>query len=438
MNFWNYFFDAVIVLFFVFLNGFFVAAEFAIVKVRLTQLEPLAKRGNWRARIATSLVTHLNTYLSATQLGITMASLALGWVGEPLVARHLMPLFQAVGISSAGTIQAISFALAFTIITFLHIILGELAPKSLAIFEPQKVTLFVSYPLHLFYVVFRPIIWALNEGANSILRIFGFQTPSESNFEHSEEELRIILAQDQKSSQISRAILLNALDFHQKQARHAMVPRNKIVAIPITMPASEAIAFIRAQKYSRIPVFDGSIDNIIGIIYIKDIFKTDRHHQPGFTLQSILREPVFLPEIASLEQVLKTILQKKIHMVILVDEYGGTAGLITLENVIEELVGSIQDEYDRETPEMVKINENEYLVQGTCTTNDVERLFDVELSPQDIRSIGGYLTEQLGHFPHEGETYSMNGLKFKVESILENTVKTVRITRLPSTPQDVQ
>lgn len=436
MDLWYYISDAVIVLFFVFLNGFFVAAEFAIVKVRLTQLKPLVQRGNWRAKIAYSLVTHLNAYLSATQLGITMASLALGWIGEPLVAEHFKPLFHSIGITSPATIHALSFAVAFTIITFLHIILGELAPKSLAILKPQQTTLFVAYPLQLFYFIFKPIIWTLNELANIILRIFGFQTVEENTLEHSEEELRIILAQDQKSSPISRNILLNAMDFHQKQARHAMVPRKNIVAMPISLQPEQAIAFMRQQKYSRIPVYDGTIDNIVGIVYSKDIFKSEKYKQPEFTLQSAVRDALFLPETVSLEQVLTTMLQKKTHMIILVDEYGGTAGLITLENVLEELVGSIQDEYDRETPEIVKISDTEYIVHGSCTTNDVERLFEVELSPFDIRSINGYLTEQLGRFPQVGDLYVTQGIEFRIEDVQENIVERVRVKKLP-VPQNL-
>lgn len=436
MDIWNYVFDAFVVLFFVFLNGFFVAAEFAIVKVRLTQLQPLVRRGNWRARVAYNLVTHLNAYLSATQLGITMTSLALGWIGEPLVATHLIPLFSAFGISSTTTVHALSFAIAFSIITFLHIILGELAPKSLAILEPQKTTLVIAYPLQIFYMVFRPIIWLLNEAANIILRVFGFQTVPENHLEHSEEELRIILSQDQHSSPLSRNILLNAMDFHQKQARHAMVPRKNIVAVPVEMPTEEVIAFLRSQKYSRIPVYEETIDNIIGIVYTKDIFKSEKYREKGFSLRSVLRDPVFLPETASLERVLTTILQRKIHMIILVDEYGGTAGLITLENVLEELVGSIQDEYDRETPEIVQLGIDDYLIDGTCTTNDVERLFDVELSHFDIRSISGYLTEQLGHFPKEGETYQASGLEFLIDKIAENTVLKVRVKKLPLLQED--
>jgi CBS domain containing-hemolysin-like protein len=436
MNFLQYVFDIFVILFFVFLNGFFVAAEFAIVKVRLTQIEPLAKKGNWRAKIAQGLVTNLNAYLSATQLGITMTSLALGWIGEPLIAERLLPVFKYVGIVSDQLLHAISFGIAFSIITFLHIILGELAPKSLAILEPQKTTLWIAYPLNTFYIIFKPVILLLNSMANAILRLLGFRPVGESELAHSEEELRLIFAHDAHGSTITRNIALNAMDFHQKRARHAMVPRKEIAALSIQMPAHESLDIIRKNKYSRFPVFKDTIDNIIGIVYIKDIFKYDRHLQPDFTLETVLRDASFLPESATLEKVLTTILQKKTHMIILADEYGGTAGLITLENVLEELVGNIQDEYDRETPEIVKVKDNEFLVAGSITTNDVEKLLNVELSPMDIRSIGGFVIEQLGHIPRMGEKLFKNDIEFTAEKVIENVIETVRILKLPQQKND--
>ena len=431
MDFGQYVVDLFVILLFVFLNGFFVAAEFAIVKVRLTQIEPLVAKGNRRAKIAHSLVTNLNAYLSATQLGITMTSLALGWIGEPLIAVRLYPIFTNLGILSKDILHAASFGVAFSVITFLHIILGELAPKSLAILDAKRTALWVAYPLKVFFLIFKPIIWLLNSMANSILLLLGFQTVTESELEHTEEELRLILAHDTHVSATTRNIALNAMDFHQKQARHSMIPRKEIVALSVQAPVTEAIAVMRANKFSRFPVFKDTIDNIIGIVYTKDIFKQDRHLQPDFALTSVLRDAIFLPETAPLERVLTTSLQKKTHMIILADEYGGTAGIITLENVLEELVGNIQDEYDRETPDIVKIGENEFVVAGYITTNDVERLFSIELSHLDIRSIGGFVIEQLGHIPAVGERMRFHDIEFTTEKVVDNAVESVRIKKLP-------
>lgn len=429
--FWESLGEVVLVFFFVFLNGFFVAAEFAIVKVRATQIEPLAAKGNRRAKIANELITHLDAYLSATQLGITIASLALGWLGEPYVARTIRPLFEGLNIQDQSVVEGISFGIAFTIITFLHIIIGELAPKSLAIQKAQSTTLWIAYPLRVFYLIFKPIIVTLNGLANAILRLVGIRSVSESELFHSEEELRLLLTQDRSASFASKFLILNALDFRKKQARHCMVPRNEMVALPLEKPVAENLDIMRKNKFSRYPVYKGSNDNIIGIIHTKDIFKTDRDHRADFSLESVLRDVIFLPETAPLENVLETMVQKKAHMIMLADEFGGIAGLVTLENVLEQLVGTIQDEFDRESPKVTKISEDEYLVDAGITTNDVERLIDQELSIRDIRSIGAFLIEQLGHLPTKGEVVSVAGAEFTVERVDDRVVETVRIKKVP-------
>ncbi len=436
MSFWEILADILFVLLFVLLNGFFVAAEFAIVKIRMTQIEPLAQRGNFRAKLAREIVTHLDAYLSATQLGITMTSLALGWIGEPVVARMIEPWLAAVGVISPQVVQGVSLIVAFSAITFLHIVLGELAPKSIAIQKTFGTTLLVASPLRIFFFVFRPFIVALNTVANSVLRLIGIQPASDTEMRHSEEELRLILASEPGVSPISRAVVLNAMDFHRKQARHVMTPRKEMVALSLAAPPAESIAVMRTNKFSRYPVFKDTIDNIVGIVVTKDIFKQDRHLQPGFTLNAVIRDAVVLPETATLEKTLETILQKKTHMIVLADEYGGTAGLVTLENVLEELVGTIQDEYDRETPEVVRISDDEYVVDGSVTTNDVERLMNTELSPMDIRSIGGFIIEQLGHIPRVGETLHANTLDLTTEKVVENAVETVRIKRIIPPPDE--
>jgi CBS domain containing-hemolysin-like protein len=436
MDMGRYLFDIVVILLFVFLNGFFVAAEFAIVKVRLTQIEPLATTGNWHARIAREILLHSTAYLSATQLGITMTSLVLGWIGEPLAATMLLPAFQMIGIVQPDVIHGISFAVAFALITAVHIVVGEQAPKVLAIQKSREIILLVSSPMRIFFFVFKPLITLLNASSNGLLRLIGFTGSIDSELAHTEEELRLILAHDTHVSATTRNIALNAMDFHKKQARHSMIPRREIVALSIQAPIIETIAVMRTNKFSRFPVFKDTIDNIIGIVHTKDIFKHDKHLRPDFSLNSVLRDAAFLPETATLERVLTTSLQKKTHMIILADEYGGTAGMITLENVLEELVGNIQDEYDREAPDIVKIAEHEFVVAGYITTTDVERLFSIELSPLDIRSIGGFVVEQLGHIPAVGERLQSNGLEFTAEKVFDNAVETIRIKKTPIITDD--
>jgi CBS domain containing-hemolysin-like protein len=248
---------------------------------------------------------------------------------------------------------------------------------------------------------------------------------------HSEEELRILLSQDTQATAANRNLVLNAMDFRRKLAKHTMIPRPAIVALSVTAPIGENLAIMRSNKFSRFPLYQESIDNIIGIVYTKDIFKFEKDHQPGFSIESIQRDAVFLPETAKLEKVLETMLQRKTHMVFLADEYGGTAGLVTLENVLEELVGTIQDEYDRESPEIIKISEEEYVVDASLTTNDVERLIDRELSPKDILSIGGFVLENLGHIPEKGETVHVNSTDFTVEQMRDRVIEKVRVIRHP-------
>jgi CBS domain containing-hemolysin-like protein len=431
---WDTLVEIALVFFFVFLNGFFVAAEFAIVKVRSTQIDSLIAKKHRRAKIAKELITHLDAYLSATQLGITMASLALGWIGEPFVASMLRPPLQDLGVQDPRIIQAVSFGVAFSIITFLHIILGELAPKSLAIQKALGTTLAVSYPLKLFYVTFKPIIWSLNSLANAILRAVGLTAVNEAELMHSQEELRLLLAQEKNVSPTSKNIVLNAMDFRLKQARHIMVPRREMVALSLTLTRQQIIEAIRSTKFTRFPVYQDSLDNIVGIVNTKDIFRHDRHLQPDFSLESVLRDAMFLPETASLETTLETMLQKKVHMMILVDEYGGTAGLVTLEDVLEELVGTIQDEYDREPPEVTRVSENEFIVDASLTTNEVERLLNQELSQRDILSVGAFLIERLGHLPRKGESLRINGTEFTVEEMSDRAIEKIRVKRLDPPP----
>jgi CBS domain containing-hemolysin-like protein len=434
----EYILNILLVLLVVFLNGFFVAAEFAIVKVRLTQIEPLAARGNRRAKIARDVITHLDLYLSATQVGITMTSLALGWIGEPLVAEQLLPIFKSLGMLNEPLVHGISIAIAFAIITFLHIVLGEQAPKWMAIQKASSTTLWISYPLSLFTAVFKPAIWLLNSSANGILRLIGLRVSGSSELVHSEEELRLILAREQSGSTTTKNIVLNAMDFRLKQARHCMVPRTGMVTLSIAASPQDNLRIMRTNKFSRFPVYRDSIDNIVGIVYTKDVFRLDRDHSPMFTIESVLRDACFLPETASLEKVLETMLQRKTHMVILGDEYGGTAGLITLELVLEEFVGPIQDEYDREAPEITKLNDDEYLLDASVTTNEVERLFNKELSPKDILSIGAFVLEQLGHIPVTEERLQVNDLEFTVEQVTDRVIDRIRIKRLHQPALDAE
>ncbi len=413
----------------VFLNGFFVAAEFAIVKVRATQIEPLMRRGNRRATMAQEVITHLDAYLSATQLGITLTSLGLGWMGEPFVAHLLEPVFVWFGVSQPALVSTISFALGFLIITFLHIVLGELAPKSLAIQKAQRVTLAVAQPLHWFFVLFRPFIWGLNGTANFLLRQVGIDPPSEADLAHSEEELRLLLAKEKTISGTRRSLLLNVMELRDRTVREVMVPRTSVVFLSTEKTIEQNIATALENQFTRYPLCDETLDNVLGMIHLKDIFKLKDEHGSGEKLLTIKREMLFLPETMPLERALNTFLAKRVLMAIAVDEYGGAAGLITLENVLEELVGDIRDEFDVESGMVHKIGENEYTVDGAMPLHEFAAMFEIVPESKDVVSVSGYVLQLLGRLPEKGMKLTIGQWHATIEAMQGKVVKQLRLTR---------
>ena len=389
----------------VFLNGFFVAAEFALVKIRMSQLEALADEGNTRAAKAQTVAGDLDAYLSACQLGITLASLGLGWVGEPFLAALLQPLFALLGISSPALITSISFLRAFSIITFLHIVLGEQAPKILAIRKAVPATLIVSGPLRLFYVIFKPAIWFLNVSSNWVLRhLLRTEPVKEGEIAHSEEELRLILDESERSDEVSsigRDILVNVLDMRRRVVRDIMTPRGEVVYLDIEESFEENLKKAIESRHTRFPLCRGHLDNAIGLIHIKELLPLTRDPAPD--LMKIKHELIPVPEMMSLEQLLNLFLVRHAHLAIVVDEYGGTVGMVTMENVLEELVGDIQDEFDMEKAEFRKINDDEFVVAGGLGLYELRDLADIELENADVSTVGGYVTHLLGHLPKQGE-----------------------------------
>ncbi len=387
------------------LNAFFVAAEFALVKVRGSQLDALQTDGNKRAAVARQVISNLDAYLSACQLGITLASLGLGWVGEPFLARILQPFFALASIQSETVIRATSFTIAFTIITFLHIVLGEQAPKILAIRKALATSIVISPPLRLFYLLFRPAIWFLNASSNWVLKhLFRIEPVAEGEVSHSEEELRLILDQSEKSDEVSslgRDLLVNALDLRRRVVRDIMTPRGEVVFLDIEESFEENVKKALESRHTRFPLCRGHLDNTIGLVHIKELVPMMRDPQPD--LLRIKRDLIPVPEMMSLEKLLNLFLTKHAHLAIVVDEYGGTVGMVTLENVLEEIVGDIQDEFDTEKAEFRKINENEFSIDGAVGLYELRDLAGLELESADVSTIGGYVTHLLGHLPKQGE-----------------------------------
>ncbi len=397
--------EVLIILGLVLLNGFFVAAEFALVKVRASQLEALEEEGNRRAGTARKAVGHLDAYLSATQLGITLSSLGLGWVGEPYLAHMMQPFFFRFGVESETVIRTTSFILAFTTITFLHIVLGELAPKSLAIRKPVGVTLWVSAPLGWFYVMFKPAIWFLNGTANWLLKsVFRIQPASEHELAHSEEELRLILAESADAREVSaigKDLLMNALDLRDRVVRDIATPRGDVIFLNTEDTFEENVARAMESRHTRFPLCREHLDETIGLVHIKDLLRLMREPKPDIT--SIKRELHNVPEMMPLEKLLSFFLARHAHLALVVDEFGGTAGIVTLDNVIEELVGDIQDEFDADKPEMRRVSQDEFVVAATLSLHELNEMLGLELESTEVSTVGGYVTQLIGHLPKTGE-----------------------------------
>jgi CBS domain containing-hemolysin-like protein len=392
------------------LNAFFVASEFAIVKVRNSQLDALEDEGNVKAVFAKHVRGHLDAYLSATQLGITLASLALGWIGEQFLAHMLEPAFLLMNVHSHALVSTISITLAFIGITFLHIVFGELAPKYLAIGNPISITLMLARPLGAFYILFKPAIWILNKSSNFFLqKLLRIKPVAGSELAHSEEELRLILDESEKSDEVSelgRDLLVNALDLRQRVVRDIMTPRGEVVFLDLELSFEENVKTALESRHTRFPLCRGHLDNALGLIHIKELMPMMRDPQPD--LLRIKRELIPVPEMMSLEKLLNLFLTRHAHLAIVVDEYGGTVGMVTLENVLEEIVGDIQDEFDSEKSEFRKINEDEFSVDGALGLYELRDLAGLELESADVSTIGGYVTHLLGHLPKQGEHVRIN------------------------------
>ena len=418
------------------LNGFFVACEFAIVKVRASQLDALVEEGNLRANFVKHVRTHLDAYLSATQLGVTLASLALGWIGEQFLAHIFEPLFAVVNIHSHAFVTSVSVTLAFIGITFLHIVFGELAPKYLAIANPLPTALRLVQPLRAFYVLFKPAIWLLHKSSNLILhRLLHMQPASGKELAHSEEELRLILDQSEESDEVSplgRALLVNALDLRRRVVRDIMTPRGEVVYLDLEEDFETNVKKALESRHTRFPLCRGHLDNTVGLIHIKELVPMMRDPHPD--LMRIRRELTPVPEMMSLEKLLNLFLTKHAHLAVVVDEFGGTIGMVTLENVLEELVGDIQDEFDTDKEEFHKINENEFSIDGALGLYELRDAIGLELDSADVSTIGGYVTHLLGHLPKQGEQVKIENYLVTVSQADSRRIHQLNFRKLSETP----
>lgn len=425
----------VITILLVLANGFFVAAEFAIVKVRASQVELLVQQGKKTAIMAQALIRHLDEYLSATQLGITLASLGLGWVGEPIVSRLIVSVMSLVGFDGGEDLaHTIALPVAFILITVLHIVLGELAPKSLAIQRPESTTLAISYPLRFFYILFKPFIMTLNGLANYLLRSVGIQPAGALEHAHSNEELRLLLEQGREGGMIEESeheLLENVFEFREKIVKEVMIPRTEIVALDASDPADEMARMVIEEGYTRMPVYQDSLDEIIGVVYSKDLI-TLKEHSDLIILNDLLRPVYFIPETQLISDLLREFQRRKIHLAIVVDEFGGTAGIVTLEDVLEELVGEIQDEYDDEPIDLEMVEDGIYIVNASLSVADANDLIEGFILPEgeDYTSVGGLVTKWFGRIPSENEECERDSVRMTVLKTSNNRIVQVKIEDL--------
>jgi CBS domain containing-hemolysin-like protein len=424
---------------FVVANGFFVAAEFAIVKVRSTQLTELVDQGSKRAKMARKLTRHLDSYLSATQLGITLSSLALGWIGEPAFHHLIEPLFERFHVSPA-TATTISATVAFVIISILHIVLGELAPKSLAIQNPVGTSLWVAHLLHAFYVVTYPAIFILNNVSRAILRVVGIDPAGEhAEAVHSPEELRLILTSSEKAGMLSeekREIIEGVFQFSTRTARQLMVPRTDVVILSTTRTIEENLETIRTTRHTRYPLCEGSLDHTIGLIHVKDLMLAQLRG-PGKPLPDLKREVLFVPENSTVESLLSQFIESKTHMAIVLDEYGGASGIVSLENITEELFGQIQDEFDRERPEIEPLGNGRYRVRGDYLIEDLADRLKIDLGEPEEETVGGYVAARLGREVRPGDKVELGDLHISVLDGERFRVRWVLVTiKAPATVVD--
>jgi CBS domain containing-hemolysin-like protein len=414
-------------------NGFFVASEFALVGARRTRIDAMAEAGQRRAKVARNAIRHLDHYISGTQLGITLSSLALGWVGESTIAAILVQWFD--GLPAPWDVLAshgVAIAIAFTVITFLHIVLGELAPKSLALLYPEAVSLWTAGPLVVFAKVFTPFIVFLNGSANLLLKMVGLRAPREAERVHRPEEIEMLLAQTFEHGLLREEpveMIRGVFDLSETAAAEVMTPRTQISAVPSTATLDEVADVIVDSGHSRIPVFEGSIDHIIGVILARDFWRAlrDRRQLP---LRELIRPVPFVPESKDIENLLRDMQREGINIVVVLDEYGGTAGIVTVEDLIEEIVGEIQDEHE---VEMVDIEEIEgtrrVLLSGRVLVADLNEQYDMKLPEDEYTTVAGFVMGQLGRVAEEGDNVDVPGGALEVLSMSGRRIERIALTR---------
>ncbi len=413
------------------LTAFFVASEFAIVKVRSTRVDQLIEEGKVNAIQAKKVISNLDEYLSTCQLGITMTALGLGWIGEATVERILMPVFIQFNIPDS-TSHVLSIVIAFSFITFIHVVVGELAPKTLAIQKAEKVTLLFARPLIGFNKLMYPFIWILNGSARLLTRMFGLKAVTEHDIAHSEEELRIIVSESYKSGEINQSefkYVNKIFEFDDRIAKEVMVPRTEIATLSKKDTIQEFLKILSEEKYTRYPVIDGDKDHVIGMVNIKELFTqmVDKSYQSTQTIESYIRPIIRVIDSIPIHDLLLKMQKERIHMAILMDEYGGTSGLVTVEDILEEIVGDIRDEFDLdEIPDIRKIKEDHFIIDAKVLISEVNDLLGVSIDDEDIDTMGGWILTE-NYEAKQGDILKHGAYHFKIKEMEEHHVRYIEI-----------
>lgn len=411
----------------VLLNGFFVSAEFAIIKVKSARIDALAEEGRRGARIAKDLLGRLDGYLSACQVGITLSSLGLGWLGEPVVARMLRPLFEWMGFGERP-VYLISLAVAFVLVAVLHIVLGELTPKTIAVRKAETILLWLAWPMRIFYRLMYPFIWVLNLLSSGLLRLFGMTRVSEQESLHTEEEIRFMMKESSESGLIDStemSLMDNIFEFADTTAREIMIPRTEMICLYTQHSLEENLEIALEGTRTRYPVCNQDKDHIIGFIHVKDLIRSHSRH-----LRDHIRPIMAVPESIPISDLMKRMQRGKSQIAVLIDEYGGTSGMVTLEDIVEEIVGEIQDEFDEERPAIEQLNDEVYSVDGLLLIEAINDHFSLELDSEDYDTIGGWLYARLDILPPQvGDSVEYGEYTYIVEEIDNKRISRVQILR---------
>ena len=415
------------------LTAFFVASEFAIVKVRSTRIDQLLEEGRMNALSARKVVSNLDEYLSTCQLGITITALGLGWLGEPTVARILGPILERLNIPESFS-HALSIAIAFSLITFLHVVVGELAPKTIAIQKAEQVTLLVAKPLIAFNKLMYPAIWVLNGSARLLTKMLGLKAVSEHELAHTEEELRIIVSESYKSGEINQSefkYVNKIFEFDDRIAKEIMVPRMEIATISKDDTIQDFFTVMSEENFTRYPVIDGDKDHVIGLINVKELFTEmiDKKNQTTATINRYVRPIIRVIDTIPIHDLLLKMQKERIHMAVLMDEYGGTSGLVTVEDILEEIVGDIRDEFDLdEVPDIRKVKEDHYIIDAKVLVSEINDLLNLDINDEDIDTMGGWiLTED--YEAKQGDIFTHGPYHFKIKEMEEHHVRYIEVYR---------